>query len=223
MPKERPIPSRDGLLYDEVMSATTRLVVLGAVHQFQPVHGYLLRRELIAWHVGDWANVQAGSVYNALRSLENDGLLVENGTETAGNRPERTTYSLTTAGNDELLRMLRDALRNVDAFDTKPAMVLSTFMFVLPREEVLAGLQHRITEADARIASNTYRIGDIPNPEASPRQPREIFELATTRLRGEQQWMRELSERIRAGDYTFAGEEAGDGDAAIGRDTNRAD
>lgn len=189
------------------MSTTTRLVVLGAVNQFQPVHGYFLRRELMTWHIDEWANIQPGSIYNALRSLKNDGYLAENGTESAGNRPERTTYRITEAGKGELLRMLRDSLWTVHVFDTKPVMVLTSFMYALTREEVLAGLEHRVTEIDTRVASNTYRIGDVANSTSTPSYVREIFELATARLRAEQQWAREVSERIRSGSYVFAGEE----------------
>ena len=188
------------------MSTTTRLVVLGAVNQFQPVHGYFLRRELMTWHVHEWANIQPGSIYNALRALTSDGYLTENGTETAGDRPERTTYRLTEAGEVELLRMLRDTLWNVQVFDTKPVMVLTSFMYALQREEVLAGLRHRVSEIDTRIASNNYHIGDVAHSTSTPSHVREIFELATARLRGEQQWARDVSERIRAGDYVFAGE-----------------
>ncbi|WP_341953208.1 helix-turn-helix transcriptional regulator [Salinibacterium sp. TMP30] len=189
------------------MSTTTRLVVLGAVHQFQPVHGYFLRRELTARHINEWANIQPGSIYNALRSLKNDGYLAENGTETAGNRPERTTYRMTDEGEVELLRMLRNALWNVEVFDTKPVMVLTSFMYALQREEVLAGLLHRVSEIDVRITSNTRHIGDVATSTSTPRYVREIFELATARLRGEQQWARDMIERIRGGDYVFASEE----------------
>jgi DNA-binding PadR family transcriptional regulator len=195
------------------MSMTTRLVVLGAVHQFQPVHGYFLRRELVAWHVDQWANIGAGSIYNALRSLTADGYLAENGTEAAGNRPERTTYRMTAEGDVELLRMLRETLWNVQVFDTKPVMVLTSFMYALPRKEVLSGLLHRASEIDARIASNNYRVGDVAHSKSTPNHVRETFELATARLRGEQQWARDVSERIRAGDYVFANE---DGDQRTG-------
>ncbi len=78
--------------------STTRLVVLGAVKQFQPVHGYFLRRELMTWHVDEWAHIQPGSIYNALRALEVDGYIAESGTEAEGKRPARTTYRITPAG-----------------------------------------------------------------------------------------------------------------------------
>ena len=43
--------------------STTRLVVLGAVRVFQPVHGYLVRRELLRRQVYRWAQLNPGSVY----------------------------------------------------------------------------------------------------------------------------------------------------------------
>jgi len=52
----------------EPMSTTTRLLVLGVVRLFQPVHGYEVRRELITWHASEWASVKPGSIYNALKT-----------------------------------------------------------------------------------------------------------------------------------------------------------
>ncbi len=190
------------------MSSTTRLVVLGAVHQFQPVHGYFLRRELMTWHVDEWANIQPGSIYNALRSLESDGFVEESGTESDGKRPARTTYRMTPAGEAEFLRMLRDVLWGVEPFDAKPVMVIASFMYTLTRDEVLAALEHRITEIDATIANNSLQIEDTATSPTTPKYVREIFELSTVRLRGEQQWARDLTERLRAGEYVFAGETA---------------
>jgi len=191
------------------MSTTTRLVVLGAVHQFQPVHGYFLRRELMTWHVDEWANIQPGSIYNALRSLKQDGYVEESGTEASGKRPERTSYRITAEGEVEFLRLLRQSLWTVETFDTTPVMALTSFMYALSRQEVIAALDHRVTVIDAKIVSNNYHIEDVARSPSTPPYVREIFELSTGRLRGEQQWARELCERVRSGDYTFAGEVAG--------------
>ena len=49
--------------------SSTRLLVLGVVRIFQPVHGYDVRRELLSWRVDQWANVAPGSIYNALKTL----------------------------------------------------------------------------------------------------------------------------------------------------------
>ncbi|MFE4080318.1 PadR family transcriptional regulator [Paenarthrobacter sp. YIM B13468] len=188
------------------MSSITRLVVLGAVHQFQPVHGYFLRRELLTWHVDEWANVQAGSIYNALRSLEKDGYVEESSTEAEGKRPARTTYSITPEGEVEFLRMFRSVLWNVEIFDAKPVMVVPSFMNVLSRQEVVDALAHRVSDIDAIVLTNAYNIDDTTRSSTTPGYVREIFELSTLRLRAEQQWARDLRERLLAGDYVFAGE-----------------
>ncbi|QEE19556.1 PadR family transcriptional regulator [Youhaiella tibetensis] len=188
------------------MSSITRLVVLGAVRQFQPVHGYFLRRELMTWHVDEWANIQPGSIYNALRSLKQDGYIDESGTEAAGKRPERTIYQMTPQGEVELMRLLRQNLWTVETFDTKPVMALTSFMFLLSRAEVIAALKFRITEIDAKIASNGFDIKDVARSSTTPAYVREIFELSSLRLRAEQDWARGLYDRIVAGEYVFAGE-----------------
>lgn len=186
------------------MASVTRLVVLGAVRQFQPVHGYFVRRELLTWHVDEWANIQPGSIYNALRSLEQDGYIEESAVESEGKRPARTTYSITHEGEVELLRMLRKTLWNVEPFDTVSMQVIASFMFILSRSEVLAGLEHRISKIDAIITANEYDILDSLRSATTPDYVREIFELSSARLRAEQEWSRTLIERVRAGEYAFA-------------------
>jgi len=186
------------------MASQTRLVLLGAVYQFQPVHGYFLRRELSTWHVDEWANVQPGSIYNGLKTLERDGYIVENDTTSDGKHPARTTYSISPKGEVELLRMLRDTLWNVEAFDTESIMTIISFMFILRRQEVIAGLEHRISKIDAVILANDFHIEDTERSETTPKYVREIFELSSVRLRAEQGWTQQLVGRVKAGEYHFA-------------------
>lgn len=188
------------------MRTYTSLMVLGAVHQFQPVHGYFLRRELSTWHADEWANTRPGSIYNALKSLVKDGYIEEDGTSSEGNYPARTTYRMSSTGEVELLRMVRDVLWDVQTFDTRSALALVSFMFVLTRAEVVAGIEHRITKIDALITTNTFHVEDTIKSETTPAYVREIFDLASARLRAEQSWAQTLLERVRSGEYQFAGE-----------------
>ena len=87
--------------------SSTRLLVLGAVRIFQPVHGYDVRRELLSWRVDQWANVAPGSIYNALKTLTKEKFLKVAGTGQIGGRPERTQYSLTADGEKEYQALLR--------------------------------------------------------------------------------------------------------------------
>ena len=61
--------------------SSTRLLVLGCVRLFQPVHGYEVRRELISWNADQWANINYGSIYHALNQLTKEGFLEVAGTE----------------------------------------------------------------------------------------------------------------------------------------------
>ena len=104
-----------------------------------------------------------------------------------------------------------------ETFDPKPVMALTSFMFLLSRPEVVTALKFRITEIDAKIASNGFDIADVARSTTTPAYVREIFELSSVRLRAEQEWARGLYDRILAGHYVFDGE-AG----APGRPSNDA-
>src|SRR5690348_11266225 len=90
--------------------STTRLLLLGAVRIFQPVHGYLLRRELLTWQVEDWAHLNPGSIYSGLRTLVKQGYLEELG-------DDPIAYRLTLDGENEYRRLLDVALREPDWSD----------------------------------------------------------------------------------------------------------
>jgi len=188
------------------MSNMTRLIVLGAVRQFEPVHGYFLRRELMSWHVNEWANLQPGSIYNALKSLRQDGYIEQAGTITTGKRPERTVYTTTPEGVVELTQLVRTILWKVETFNTTPTMALISFMCFLTRAEVEAALTFRISELEAKIASHQFDIADVGRFSTTPDYVREFFELSSLRLAAEQEWTRRLHARVRQGDYVFAHE-----------------
>jgi DNA-binding PadR family transcriptional regulator len=186
--------------------SATRLLVLGAVRIFQPVHGYFLRRELLSWHAEHWAHLNPGSVYNALRSLTREGYLEEAGTETEGGRPARTTYRLTPDGETECLALLRAALWDVEPFE--PAILLAGWSFcsMLRREEVIQALEHRLEQISARGRSSAFAINDLSRDPDKPRHVAEHLRLVQARLEGEADWTSAVLERLRAGEYWFDGE-----------------
>jgi DNA-binding PadR family transcriptional regulator len=187
------------------MSAT-RLLVLGAVRIFQPVHGYFVRRELLSWHAEHWAHLNPGSVYNALRSLTREGYLEEAGTEIEGRRPARTTYRLTSDGEVEFLTLLRAALWNIEPFEPAMLMAAWSFSWVLRRPEVTEALEHRLEQIAAAGRASGYAIEDLARDPEKPAHVAEHFRLVQARLDGEAAWVRGTLERLRAGDYWFDGE-----------------
>lgn len=194
--------------------------MLGAVRIFQPVHGYLVRRELLTWRADQWASLNPGSVYNALRALARDGFLEEVGTETA-NGPARTSYRLTDDGEVEFFQLLREALWSVDASDPGRLMTAVSFMRSLSREEVLAALEHRVAEIEASHQSLQFSISSVLDHPGKPRHVAELFYLNDARLQGELQWTHALIERLRDGEYSFAGEPESNGSPEQPLDASR--
>lgn len=186
--------------------SATRLLILGVVRIFQPVHGYFVRRELLSWHAEDWAHLNPGSIYNGLRTLTRDGYLEEVGTETQGGRPARTTYRLTPDGDTEFLTLMRDALWNVEPH--APATLLAAWSFApaFGRKEVVTAFEHRLAQIAASAQASEYAIADIRRDGTKPAHVVEHVRLAQARLDGEAQWLTAVLERLRAGEYWFAGE-----------------
>lgn len=190
--------------------SVTRLLVLGAVRIFQPTHGYFVRRELTSWQVAEWAHLNPGSIYNALRALTKDGMLAEEQSE----QPEqptpgsRTRYRLTVDGEQEFQRLVREGLWELHPYEPGWLLAGMSFWWALSREEVLAALEARAALLTARISGTGFAAAGMPNTGAgTPDHIVEHFWAHEAQLRGELDWVRAVTERIRDGAYGFAGED----------------
>jgi len=184
------------------MSSTTRLLVLGVVRIFQPVHGYVVRRELVSWRAQEWASIKPGSIYNALKTLTQDGLLEVVGTDQVAGRPERTTYRLTSVGDQEFRVLLREEWWTLRS-PTDPLMAALSFLGYVKREEAIAALQHRTVQIHGLVRHLQMATDEVDGVEA-PWHVREMHLLLSARLLAEVGWAEKLIERLRKGEYTTA-------------------
>ena len=186
------------------MSSTTRLLVLGVVRLFQPVHGYDVRRELVSWHAEEWANVAPGSIYSALKTLERDGLVEVMGTNQVGARPERTTYQITPRGNAEMMELLRETLWQVQA-PVDPLVSALSMMSFLDRKEMISALEARAHKIQGNLAHNKMLIDAIDDVE-TPMHVRAMMKLLDARLAAELAWSAEFRADLAAGKYRTKGD-----------------
>ena len=187
--------------------SVTRLLVLGAVRIFQPTHGYFVRRELGTWQVAEWAHLNPGSIYNALRALTKDGMLVEERPDTPSSS-ERTTYQLTVDGEQEFIRLVREALWQLHPYEPGWLLAGLAFWGTLTRDEVLAALEARNALLAARISSSSFAAARLS--EQAPGTPDhvvEVFWVHEGQLRAEIDWIHGVTARINHGDYGFSGED----------------
>ncbi len=203
--------------------SVTRLLILGAVRIFQPTHGYFVRRELGSWQVAEWAHLNPGSIYNALRALARDGLLIEEpsaaepsteGTVDEGVKPggsrsgSKTAYRLTVDGETEFRRLVREALWELHPYEPGWLLAGVSFWGVLPRVEVLAALDARSSLLKARISGTRFAAGSMSETAAgTPDHVVEIFHIGVAQLQAEIDWTQDAIGRINGGAYGFAGED----------------
>lgn len=188
----------------------TRLLVLGVIRIMQPVHGYDVRRELLSWRVQDWANVQPGSIYGAMRTLEKDGCIAVHARESERSRPERTKYVLTGEGEKEFFLLLRESWWTVTTV-AQPLVPALSLMCFLPREELLSALQARIGQLRGHLASLTFKRDAIQDGATGaeggiPEHVREVMDFLSASTRAELDWARTFQRRLRNGAYTLSGE-----------------
>jgi DNA-binding PadR family transcriptional regulator len=185
--------------------STTRLLLLGVVRIFQPAYGYQLRRELLSWSVQDWANINPGSIYTGLRTLAKHGYLVELA-DSGSNKPGRTSYKLTAEGDTEYFLLLRKALWEVRPFRPDQMQVALNFLPSLKRDEVIAGLESRIVELERHDRHQKFAERQILDNPAVPNHVVEMMRITHARGLGELEWTKQFAERVRQGEYSFAGE-----------------
>jgi DNA-binding PadR family transcriptional regulator len=183
--------------------SSTRLLMLGAVRIFQPVHGYFVRRELLTWRAEQWAKLNPGSIYNALRTLERDGFITA---VDADEKPVR--YTLTDDGETEFLSLLREALWQVVPNDPARLYTAISFIWALSRDEVVDALESRIAQLDAHHRGMPYMLGTLMDNADKPRHIAEFAYLQDEYVLGERAWTEACLQRIREGAYAFAGEPA---------------
>jgi DNA-binding PadR family transcriptional regulator len=182
--------------------STTRLLLLGAVRIFQPVHGYLLRRELLSWQVDDWAHVKPGSIYSGLRTLTAHALLEE----VPG---DPVSYRLTPDGEVEYQRLIRTALRQPEPGEPSRLMAGLCFVSTLSRAEVRESLRARDLVLEAMVSAAESGRRSVESSRLAPATTAELFAVTAHWLAGERAWVAEICARLDAGHYRFDGEESG--------------
>jgi DNA-binding PadR family transcriptional regulator len=190
----------------------TRIVLLGLLSQ-RPMHGYAVHRVIEERHMDEWADIKPASIYAALQRLEREGLIEEAGTTRDGRRPPGTVYRTTSAGVDELQRLLRQAwtqpLRRA-----APADVALSFYQLLDPDEVVALLETRLEalaglDAHVRLSEQTYetRAHFDRLPQAVRAKVADIWDHHRRLLDAERGWTEAVLARARAGAYAIDAEE----------------
>lgn len=181
-----------------------RLLVLGAVRERGRAHGYQVRADLESWGGHEWSTAKPGSIYHALKQMARQDLLRahESAPSDAGG-PPRVEYELSPEGDEEFLRLLRDALsRHDQKIDLLTAGV--GFIVCLPRAEAVALLRTRLAALEGWRSEVAKHWNDEESDPAAWGPVGEIMRLWVHFSDGGAAWTRGLIERLESGAYVMA-------------------
>lgn len=170
------------------------LSVLSVLRE-RPMHPYEIQRLLRLRAKDEFLRLKKGSLYHAIRRLEEAGLISEKEISREGRRPEKTSYALTDAGLIAFDSWLKQLISNLQPEATAFAASISFLVYLSPQEAVFAlekraqKLQQLIDEHDQTLALLSASIGRIFVIER---------EYARAIAQAEAQWVQQLLEDIRS-------------------------
>ena len=165
------------------MLSKSATMIMGLINN-SPLNAYEIVKQLQWMNIKYWYNIADSTVYATIKSIEKKGYI--SGTiEKEGNMPDKTVYTLTDKGRDELRKTLSHSIITFD-FDTNIFSIAAFFIdFFEPDEQkqlleqrlenlyhYLKGIENQVTESwKNRVASfhvaNVNRMMDIVKAEIS--------------------------------------------------------
>jgi len=169
-------------------TADRDLLVLGLLRMHE-MHGYALV-DAVAAHFGGGPEPKRATLYDALRRMNERGLIVAR-EEREGNRPPRQVFAITPGGEETFQELLR---RDVATFRPLPLQgeIGLAFLDVLPRKEAAELLRRRF-ESAAETLGQAVAAGGHPGSMSAALDHRRVH------LETEVEWLKGLVARLEAG------------------------
>lgn len=116
-------------------------LLLGIIYK-EPLNAYEITKLLAYMNIKWWFNIADSTVYTTLKNLEKKGL-IKGTIERIGNMPDRTIYSLTEKGKDELKETIKESILQF-SYDTNIFTIAAFVMDILETEEKKELLERRL-------------------------------------------------------------------------------
>ncbi|MGF6883354.1 DNA-binding PadR family transcriptional regulator [Nocardia sp. GAS34] len=168
-----------------------------ALLEERPMHPYEMYQLLLQRREDYIVKIRPGSLYHTVTRLAEQNLVHAEGTNRAGNRPERTTYGITEAGRTALRTRIAEILRKpVNEYPIFP--VAMSEAHDLPAGEVIELLTERIGWLDTHIAEMDAVLAFLP-VKGVPRRYWMVMEYLRAQADSEAIWLRRIVRELRDG------------------------
>lgn len=178
---------------DPVERLTPMGVMVLALLREGDMHPYEMVRLMRSRRDERLLTITNGTLYHTVGRLQREGLIDEVGIDRDGNRPERTTYTLTDAGTEVLIDWLRRELASVE----HPAefRIALAEAHNLERPDAIECLRAR--RVDLAAAHIEHRDGLVAaRRRGAPEQVLVEFERQEVLLEAELRWLDSLLDRL---------------------------
>jgi DNA-binding PadR family transcriptional regulator len=162
----------------------------------RPMHPYEMAALLRQRGKDQSIKINWGSLYTVVANLEKHGLIEATETVREGRRPERTVYTATESGREELRDWMRELLGTPEKEFPRFTAALS-LVAILPPDEVaellsrrVGALVSRVDEIETALEAHAHMVPRLFLVEAE-------YELAM--LRAEADWTRSFRQEITDG------------------------
>jgi DNA-binding PadR family transcriptional regulator len=173
--------------------SSIRLFILGTLAASGPLHGHQIRQQAQNDRTESWTDIQVGSVYGALKRLANEDLIREVRTEKVGNRPERTVYEITPAGQHSLAAIHQTALRDLDRHHDPFDLALAQARHI-PEEHLKQIVENRLGAFRVQLESQRH-AAEHADPYLNEAE-RMVIQHLIARTEAEIRWHTELAARL---------------------------
>jgi DNA-binding PadR family transcriptional regulator len=168
-----------------------------ALLEERPMHPYEMYQLMLQRREDYIVKVRPGSLYHTVTRLAEQNLVYAEGTNRAGNRPERTTYRITEAGRTALRTRIAEILRKpVNEYPIFPVAISEAHD--LPADEVIELLTERIGRLDTSIAEMDAVLNWLPVKRV-PRRYWMDVEYLRAQADSEITWLRRIVRELRDG------------------------
>jgi DNA-binding PadR family transcriptional regulator len=163
-----------------------------------PMHPYEMKLKMKERGHDQVIRLKGGSIYDTVERLEEGGFITSQAPSREGRRPERTVYTITDAGRDEITAWLRELLAQpVNEYPQFAAAL--AFFAALDKEEVVRLLQVRSTLLESQIAGTETGLVNWTKTMGIPRLFLVEAEYGVAMNRAELEWVRRLIADIQDG------------------------
>jgi len=167
----------------------------------RPMHPYEMYQTLIQRAEDRIVKVRPGSLYHTIDRLAEHGLVRATGTEREGNRPERTTYEITEAGQLSLTERVSEMLAApVNGYPEFPLAIGEAHN--LPKASVLDLLRRRLVRLRAEVGFLTTGLIDVKKKSVERKYWLDVT-YQKAMLEAEITWIEAFVAELEAGDIDW--------------------